>query len=164
MGFFDWAFKQRYDTEKQLLQAMLTQTESWHNELTEPLKDFLFKMKVDSRSFELQREQALSIAKELYFKKIESNHGNYLSNTIDQMSENGIPLFTSRHKLQKRAREYLDSGHFLKDIINCFANWDSVPEMYRYQYKSQVRDAWERFKTCKDRLVTEINRQIRRLG
>ena len=47
MGFLDWAFKQRYDTEKQLLQAMVTHTESWHNELTAPLKDFLFGMYIE---------------------------------------------------------------------------------------------------------------------
>jgi hypothetical protein len=38
MGFLDWVFKQRYDTEKQLLQALAIHTEAWHNELSEPLK------------------------------------------------------------------------------------------------------------------------------
>ena len=109
-------------------------------------------------------EEAVSIAKELYFRKIESNSGNYLANTMEQMAEHGIPLFTSRYKLQRRTQEYLDSGHFLKEIINCFANWEDVPEKRRYDYKQFVNDAWKQFKTSKERLITEINRQIRRLG
>ena len=71
----------------------------------------------DSKDFEMKVEEAVSIAKELYFRRIESNSGNYLANTMEQMTKHGIPLFTSRYKLQRRTQEYLDSGHFLKEIM-----------------------------------------------
>jgi len=159
-GFLDWAFKQKYDNEKELLRAMLHHTESWYNEIMTPLKGLLYAI---SWGKDLDADKYAEIARELYFKKIEVNHGNYLRNTMEQMSEEGIMLFASRYKLQRRTQEFLDSGNFLKDIVNWFGNWYDLRPETQYYCKQEVRKGWENFKVCKEQLVTEINRQIRRL-
>jgi hypothetical protein len=163
MGFFDWTFKQRYDTEKELLLALLSHTEAWFNELTLPLRELLFEMLYGDIE-RLEPAKYVEIARELYFQKIQSNHGSYVRNTMEQMSEHGIPLFTSRYKLQQRTQEFLVSGRFLKDIVEYFSRWKYLDRATQYEYRSQIRDAWENLRACRERLVTEINRQIRRLG
>ena len=158
-GFLDWVFKEEYNSEFDLLYSLLEHTENWYNELTEPLKDFLLMV----RGFSvLVPEQYVEIAQELYYKKLESNHGNYLLNTIQQMSDEEIPLFNSRYSLRKYTQEFLESGYFIKDIVSSFNNWHSKNERSKHIATMNVRRGWEKFKFQKDRLIEEINRQIRR--
>ena len=162
MAFFDWVFKQRYDSEKAWLNALLDHTENWYNEITEPLKDLLFRHSMGRVDFPASQIQ--EIARQLFFNKIESNHGNYVRNTLEQMNDRGIPLFTSRHKLQARAEQFLESGHFLKEVVIVCHDWPQMTDSAQYQALRAVRTGWEGFGVSKERLVIEINHQLRRLG
>jgi len=149
-----------------MLKAYLIHAEGWYNELTDPLKEFVYNIthSWDSDTNDLSPCQYAKIARELFFNEIQSNQGNNLKNILEQMTEHGIPLFSHRFKLQTRTQEFLDSGHFLKTFAVTFHNWENLDEWIRLRYKKDALDAWRNFKTCKERLVTEINRQIRRLS
>jgi hypothetical protein len=162
VGLLEWALRQKYDSEKALLTAYLAHAEAWYNELTAPLKNFVYEMHFNLRVVEPRRYAEM--ARDMYFRQIESNRGNDLKNTMEQMGGMGIPLFSHRHKLQRRTKELLDSGHFLKEFVSLFHGWDDLSDHQRIAYRRHALESWNRFKECKDRLVTEINRQMRRLG
>ncbi len=112
MAFFDWAFKQRYTSEKEFLKALLTNAQNWFNEVTKPLEPLLFEIETGKTVIEPQKYA--EIAWELYRNLIEVNSANYVKNTFEQMGTRGIPFFTSRERLEPRIQSYFERGGFIK--------------------------------------------------
>lgn len=163
MGWFDWTVKQKYDTEKELLRALLEHAEGWYNELTEPLRELLYDLDHISER-PLDSEKYYEVAMALYNESIKVNHGDGVKNTIEQMSGTSIPLFLSRPTLQRLTEEYLDSGHLLKDIVIALGNWSRLDKSNNYERRQDIKKAWDEFRRRKDKVVKESNKQIRRLG
>jgi hypothetical protein len=164
LEFFEWVFNQKFDTERELLISMLNHTESWSNEITDPLKGWLF----DKHGYfkTLPKDDPSPIvraAQKIYFNKFETNPGTRLESTIAQMDAIGIPLFHSRYKLIKRTREFLDSIEFAKEFVMLSITWRYENFGYQLMIMRKLREGWENFMLRKTQLITEINRQIRRL-
>jgi hypothetical protein len=148
-------------TKDEMLRTLLDHTEKWYNEITRPLKELLFEMLTDKTA--MRPERYVEIARELYWNIIESNEGNYLKNTMEQMDS--MPFFTSKDQLLRLTKDFLKSGRFVKDFATeSFSNWDERSPEAQEARKKEARENWEHFRACKEKLVAEINRQIGKLG
>jgi len=61
-------------------------------------------------------------------------------------------------------QNFLDSGSFIKSIgFKHFSHSDQLDNFSKYRHGESMFEGLKKFKTYKERLVTEINRQIRML-
>jgi hypothetical protein len=162
MGYFDWMFKQRYDSEKEWLKALLTHTDNWYNQITGPLSGLLVEMLLTKT--EMKPEKYVDIAMQLFKMQYEASNGSLLNHTVEQMGRRGVPFITSRSDLQPLIKGFQQSGLFIKTIGVEFRNWKQMDKGRREREKQTLIEAWKAFESCRDDLVAEINRQIAKLG
>jgi hypothetical protein len=162
MGWLDWTFKSRFDTEREWLRALLEHTEAWHNEITGPLQGLLAEMVLKGTA--MDPEAYARIARNLFEVKIVSNHGTSLSHTINQMGKRGIPLFTERQDLRAATEKYLRAGDFVKSVGFDFHGWTTLDANSRREVQVRVVEAWQAFNEAKDRLTDQINENLSHLG
>jgi hypothetical protein len=162
MGYFDWMFKQRYDSEKEWLRALLTHTDNWYNQVTGPLSGLLIEMLLTKT--EMNPEKYVDIAMQLFRMQHEASHGSLLDHTAQQMGDRGIPLITSRSTLMPLIREFQQRGLFIKKIGIEFAHWNRMESGHREREKQALIEAWKAFESSRDDLAEEINHQIAKLG
>jgi hypothetical protein len=162
MGLFDWVFKQRYDSEKEWLRQLLNHTNVWLNELTKPLRGFLAEIELGTGP--MDPELYSKIAGDLYNEKISINSGSYLRDTIKQMSDNGIPLFTSRDELRRLTDIFLEAGAFLKWTSAILVGWSSLSPDEQESYRNEIYERWINFQRSGLNLKEHIIQQLKSLG
>jgi hypothetical protein len=162
MGWFDWIGKYKFDNEKQTLIDVRTHTIDWYNQVTEPLKPIL--AAVQFNQTDMNARDYAQIAIEVYEMKITSNSGERLGNSLESMGDRGIPLFTSPIEIQALANEFQERGHFVKELAIVLYSWSDMSLEQRDSFKQNLVIGWSAFEATKDALVSEINRQIKKLG
>jgi hypothetical protein len=162
MAFLDWAFETRYENEARWLEALREHTESWHNEIVQPLAPVIHELEAGGPT--VNPEEYGQIAQQLFFSTILSNHGDYVSHTVAQMGTHGIPLFTSRPRLVELTAEYLEAGDFVKQLSGLLSSWSAHSADVRQSHQQEVLVRWRHFRASKDTLVEHINKELRRLG
>lgn len=162
MGWFDWIWKYKFDNEKQTLIDIRTYTIDWYNQVTEPLKPIL--RAVEFQQTNMNVKVYARIATEVYDMKITSNFGERLGNSLETMGDRGIPFFTSPQQIQSLAIEFQNRGDFVKDLAGDLHAWEGMSQEGRDSAKQRLVAGWANFGAAKDALVSEINRQIKKLG
>lgn len=162
MGYFDWIFKYRFDSERATLLDMLTHTMGWYNELTGPLMPLLQDFEFGRRPQDVELYR--NIAKSIYEIKVMAGHGDSLINVLQSMNPRGIPFFTPRKRLVQLANEFHERGLFVKEVAMSLYGWVEKSEKDQEHTRASVFENWKEFECAKDNLIEEINGQLRKLG
>jgi hypothetical protein len=162
MGWFDWIWKYKFDNEKQTLIDIRTHTIDWYNQVTEPLKPILKAVEFQQTNMNVQ--DYAGIAMEVYDMRISSNSGERLGNSLESMGDRGFPFFTSPQQIQSLANEFQNRGNFVKDLAIGLYAWEGMSQAGRDNVKQNLVAGWANFGAAKDVLISEINRQIKKLG
>lgn len=152
MGFIDTLLNllsKKIDNERSWLEGLRTATESWYNQLTEPLLPLLMG-KINPEDTDAEKKYK-TIAEGLLKEAFISNAGNAVNNLFQEMGKRGLPFISSRKMLAPHIQAYMESGIFLKKLVFGF-------------HPKSAREQWQEFRNHKDQLVAEINNQLRRIG
>jgi hypothetical protein len=162
MGYLDWIFKYKFESEKQTLIDLRKHTIGWYNQVAEPVMPILLEIKFDQPFTE--PEKYSEIAMKIFEMQVTSNEGEELENILASMSPRGVPLFTSRRNLSDLAARFQRRGLFIKELAVGLHKWKGMPLDYREQTRKNIFEGWKKFEEAKDDLVNEINQQIKGLG
>jgi hypothetical protein len=149
MSFLDKLLFRRIDSEVKWLHELRDESESWFNQLTDPILPII-QNQVDERDPEVQEKYRV-IADKLLKENLIVNSGDKVKNIFHEMGGRGLPLTTSRKSLEPLLIEYLESGHFLKRLAIIFD-------------ANRTREQWHEFECLKDAVIDEINNQLRNIG
>lgn len=149
----------RIKTEYIWLSELRKASESWYNEITQPLMPILTQEITGFKDLEIKEYS--KIARDLFEQKIRVNSGTDIKNLKTDMGERGLPFVTERDELWSLIEEYLGRGDFLKSLAYELAS--PLPEYCR-QAQNKAIKGWEEFRSSKDNLVDHISRQIKAIG
>ncbi len=138
----------RIDSELDWLKQLRDYSEEWYNELVTPILPVLVDKGLHKDQTELHKYE--KCAEQLLNQAYISNSGEKIENIFEEMGTRGITI-KSRTKLTPLIDTYIKSGMFLKQIAY---NFD--PEL--------ATSGWKDFEIKKNRLVKEINQQLKKIG
>ena len=148
MGLLDKLLFRRVDTEIAWLKQLREASETWYNELTNPLLPVLIGEVTENDRSSVERYK--KIALELLKEGIVVNAGDVVNNTFLEMGKRGITI-SSRKKLAPLMEDYVRDGMFVKKVAYGFN-------------AAEAKSKWQHFQMSKDALVAEINNQLKNIG
>lgn len=137
----------RIDNEVQYLKELRNCSEEWYNELTSPIMPLL----VDKGLLRNTSDETkyIECAEKLLNQVYIINSGEKIENIFIEMGKRGITI-NSRTNLTPLIEEYVDSGIFLKKIA------------YNFEPET-AHSGWKSFEMKKNKLVSEINEQLKNI-
>ncbi len=138
----------RIDSELDWLKQLREHSEDWYNEIVTPILPVLVDKGLQKNQTELQKYE--KCAEQLLNQAYISNSGEKIENIFVEMGARGITI-KSRTKLTPLIDTYIKSGMFLKQIA------------YSFDPKLAI-SGWKDFERKKNRLVKEINQQLKKIG
>lgn len=164
MSFIDTLTFGIISGEAKALREMSKATTGWYNELTKPVLPLLrAAAEMDRVLTSTERQVLKAAALKLYEEHKIENCGDALASKMGEMMQShGIPWFSGRHQLIRKTSEYIESGLFLKAIA--FSSLDSADSRVLQRTISDIRRQHSRFERKKNALISQITRQLGRLG
>jgi hypothetical protein len=176
------------EAKKETLNELLSHSNLWFNELTEPLVQSLGDMLAEALVSPpgetpepkdyilLARETNDKLASALHKVKLEAisagalvNAGDDLANVINQIASSRGASSPEMTNLQYATVNFLEAGDFLKVAASRFGTWTPEPGVIsdkaanQRQLAQELVAEWAKFRDARKSLVSEINRQLGQL-
>ncbi|MFK2822019.1 hypothetical protein ACH5BK_03455 [Arcobacter sp. YIC-80] len=138
----------RIDSEIDWLKKLREYSEEWYNELTIPVMPILINQNLKQEKLNIQ--QYTECAEKLLNQAYISNYGEKIENIFVEMGARGITI-KSRTKLTPLINEFIETGMFMKKVA------------YDFEPKKAHKE-WKKFLEAKNKLVKEVNKQLKTIG